>query len=277
MQVGSPPAFTLIVKPLRKMEILMKIPVLTVASESDFDRALAQSARAVLVKVGNNTRCPPCLAVEPVMHKIASDFAPHLTVIEVDSDLKENAFVHSRFKFQGIPHFFFFIDGNEHSRQAGFGDYATLRTWFYECVKVAAIPLPDRAYAESRFAALAAELWQTYDSTVADVRTRWREANAEPSAALQAVKTAAGRELSDSIIDQAAHDAAIKTAQETYQAVMKAVTDEFQAVNKPAYATYTASLKAAVETYLFAPSTQGSVDPVVEGAACAIGDPTCRS
>lgn len=260
----------------------MKNSPIVVVGEDQFNLALAQSSGFALVKFGNNTRCPPCLAVEPVMHKLAHDFGPQLAVIEVDSDLKANAFAHARFKFQGIPHFFFLADGNILGKLAGFGDYAPLLAWVTECANAAGIEVPDSTNPnpnEIRFAALAAELWQTYDSAVDKDRALYREANTAPSAALQAAREAAANQLSDGLIDKSAHDAAVNAAQEAYMSVMRPYIDAYQAVNKPAYAAYTDSLKSAVAAYLASDESvqDNSASEILDGATCALGDPSCRS
>ena len=93
--------------------------VVGVVEEGDFaERVVAASRlRPVLVDFSAEW-CAPCRAIEPVMARIAEEYAGRVSVLKVDAD--ENMKLCGHYRLRGFPTVLLFVGGEEVDRFGGF-------------------------------------------------------------------------------------------------------------------------------------------------------------
>ena len=83
------------------------------------------------------TWCPPCKAMEPVVERLAGEFAGKLTVGKLDVD--DNQEIAIRYGVMGIPTLGLFQDGKMVDRMVGYSGEAQIKTWVEGRVKTATV------------------------------------------------------------------------------------------------------------------------------------------
>ncbi|MDQ4132659.1 MAG: thioredoxin family protein [Actinomycetota bacterium] len=89
------------------------VPVLNSRS---LDEVISGSTEAVLVEFGAEW-CPPCRAMEPVLHALAVEYQDRLRIYTVDADADPGLV--SRFDVAGLPTLLVFRDGQLVKRLVG--------------------------------------------------------------------------------------------------------------------------------------------------------------
>jgi len=85
-------------------------------SDLAFERAVLQSKLPILVDFWSPT-CAPCKTVEPVLKKLANEFAGKVIVAKVNTaDYPQLA---EKFNIHGVPSTLFFLRGKEVGREVG--------------------------------------------------------------------------------------------------------------------------------------------------------------
>ena len=98
----------------------------THVKESTFDAEVLQSDVPVLVDFYSPT-CGPCLAMHPVLERLARRKAGDLTVVRLNVD--EHPEAAARFGIQGVPTFIIFNRGAERGRMSGAMPETDLSLW----------------------------------------------------------------------------------------------------------------------------------------------------
>jgi len=94
-------------------------------TEGEFEEKVVQSALPVLVDFGA-TWCPPCRMLEPIIERLAAEYADRLAVYEVNTD--NNPGLTRRFSITGVPTLVFYNNGEHVKTVVGFRDYDTLKS-----------------------------------------------------------------------------------------------------------------------------------------------------
>ncbi|MEM1657971.1 MAG: thioredoxin [Candidatus Jordarchaeales archaeon] len=93
-------------------------------NEESFDSFVSGSTTPVLIDFFA-TWCPPCKMMEPVMEKLAEEFAGKIAFGKVDVD--ENMNLVSRFDITAVPTFILFKKGKVVGRVVGARNYETFK------------------------------------------------------------------------------------------------------------------------------------------------------
>lgn len=94
----------------------MPIDNLPTITEQTFEAEVLAAPEPVLVDF-SATWCPPCRALAPILHKLASEQASRLKVVAVDSD--ESPALATRFRVRSVPTVIAFVAGKEVARHVG--------------------------------------------------------------------------------------------------------------------------------------------------------------
>jgi thioredoxin 1 len=97
------------------------------ATDATFDDLVAD-APAVLVDLWAPW-CPPCVALGPIVRKVAAGFGRKVTFVKVNVD--ENPDLARRFRVSSIPKLVL-IQGKKRSSQVGLMEEGDLRSWIRE-------------------------------------------------------------------------------------------------------------------------------------------------
>lgn len=100
-------------------------------SEKSFDGFVSGSATPVLVDFFA-TWCPPCRMMEPVMERLAEEFAGRIAFGKVNVD--KNKRLALRFDIMAVPTFIMFKKGKVVERLVGARDYETFKKILEEAV-----------------------------------------------------------------------------------------------------------------------------------------------
>jgi thioredoxin 1 len=107
-----------------------------------FEADVLKSSIPVLVEFGAEW-CPPCHAMEPVIDKLAGEFAGKVTIGQLDVDYNQDLAI--RYSVMGIPTLGLFRDGKMVDRMVGFpGGAAPIRAWIEKNIAATA-PATERA------------------------------------------------------------------------------------------------------------------------------------
>jgi len=94
-------------------------PVITVSLESFEERVLEASRERPVVVDFWAEWCPPCVALAPVLERLANERAGALLVAKVEVDDGENMKLAGRYRLRGFPTVILFRDGAERGRFSG--------------------------------------------------------------------------------------------------------------------------------------------------------------
>ncbi len=130
--------------------------VLQVTGRDSFLRLIQASDMPVLVKLGHK-ECPPCIAVEPVLLKLAQDFGPDLRVVEINTRHPDNVELRKLAPY-GVPQFLLFFNGDEKDTKLGFPSYESLRFWLVNALGNVGYKVAPRTERECAFSTKAAQL-----------------------------------------------------------------------------------------------------------------------
>ena len=102
-------------------------------NESQFTGEVENSSGVVLVDF-HASWCNPCLALAPVVERLATRYEGRAKIVKVDVD--ENPNVAARYGVQGIPNLLFFKDGQVANQAVGFQGEEKLATLLDEVLKL---------------------------------------------------------------------------------------------------------------------------------------------
>jgi thioredoxin 1 len=128
-------------------------PKPTHVADGDVLGLIASTAGAVVVDAGTN-HCVPCEKLEPVLRKLAAEFADRLVVLEVDGTAE--AF-QSAYRVHSFPQLLFFRDGQYVRRDMGFKGAQEVRQSVLNFLGLDDDPEPSAAETAFRAAYVAAQ------------------------------------------------------------------------------------------------------------------------
>jgi thioredoxin 1 len=257
------------------------------ATESDFDAIVARRS-VVLVKFGA-AWCPPCRMMGPYIELFARQYAEQALVVEVDTDHEKG--LKQRFGVGGIPHVILLRNGETAGQIVGFAGDVGIRKQVRNLILGESaseeLSQPELDFAA---AALLAEQALTAAEEIVEASPENRaleEAWKPHGDAYKAAVESAAAELTANIIDQETHDQRVAAARTNAQAAQQ--TEEFKAliaaykqVAAAGEQTYIEAIAAAVDQFFplaaaAAVTATGEEGATASGAACQIGDESCRS
>lgn len=107
----------------------------TITTKDEFEKKVIQSDKLVLVDFWANW-CPPCRAMAPSLHDIASDLDDVVDVVKVNlEESSDNQALANAYGVQGIPNMPVFKDGKEVHRIIGLIPRVQLAATLTELVK----------------------------------------------------------------------------------------------------------------------------------------------
>jgi len=120
-------------KELSKRASSSNMPVgIVTLSEESFDGFVSHSSIPVLIDFFA-VWCPPCRMMEPVMEKLAEEFAGKVAFGKVNVD--ENTELALRFDVSAVPTFILFKNGKMLGRIIGARDYESFKEILEEAIK----------------------------------------------------------------------------------------------------------------------------------------------